>query len=267
MSTTVDTAVLGQIMTQLELLQMTQQVMQVKLDNLSPGTPTSPPPLESKSLPNGNSTKPTANPSKEKSLYPGQVLLTAYPSQHSITPYPLTWGAPMPLFRGPIICSCFPFHNALSAHSGSYSIYCALSIAMGTLDPTYKFDYTMTQPPVEIHENPTWRNAHKIVSMNPWGHFVLSMFEKGGKEGRKGGEGLDIHPLILLTKAHIKLKEIDKAVRRGEIVVDVMKYITPIIFSFSLSQRPYWYNTPISSSLCYITVKPPSITDPPDPLH
>ncbi|KAJ3810211.1 GTP cyclohydrolase N terminal-domain-containing protein [Lentinula aff. lateritia] len=217
-----DRAVLEQILAQLESLQITQQAMQVKLDNLSAGTPTSPPPLPSKTLP---TTAPAnANTTREKSLYPGRVLLTTYPSQHSITPYPLTWGAPTPLLRGPIICSrlpaSLPFRNALGAHSGSYSIYRALSIALGTLDPAYKPDYTMTEPPVEIRENAAWRDARKIVSMDPWGHLVPSVFEREGREGGKGGEGLDIRPSISVTKAHIKLKEIDEAVRRGEIVVD-----------------------------------------------
>ncbi|KAJ3933725.1 MAG: GTP cyclohydrolase N terminal-domain-containing protein [Lentinula lateritia] len=222
MSTTqVDTAVLGQILAQLESLQMTQQAMQVKLNNLS--TPSSPPPVETKTLPNGNTTTPT-NPTREKSLYPGRVLLTTYPSQHSITPYPLKWGASTPLLRGPIICSrlpsSLPFRNALGAHSGSYSIYRALSIAMGTLDPNYKPEYGMTEPPVEIRENPAWYDAKKIVSMDPWGHLVPSVFEREGREKEKGGLGLDIRPSISVTKAHIKLKEIDEAVKRGEIVID-----------------------------------------------
>ncbi|KAF8823975.1 hypothetical protein HHX47_DHR9000012 [Lentinula edodes] len=232
MSTTqVDTAVLGQILAQLESLQMTQQAMPVKLDNLSVSTPLSPPPVEPKTLPsvngvngaNGSSSSNT-NLSREKSLYPGRVLLTTYPSQHSITPYPLKWGAPTPLLRGPIICSrlpsSLPFRNALGAHSGSYSIYRALSIAMGTLDPNYKPEYGLTEPPVEIRENPAWHDAKKIVSMDPWGHLVPQVFEKEGREGGKGGEGLDIRPSISVTKAHIKLKEIDEAVKRGEIVID-----------------------------------------------
>ncbi len=64
-----------------------------------------------------------------------------------------------PTERGPVICSRFPssikHRNALGAHSGSYSIYRALLIAMGALEPTHKPDYSLTSPPINIPPNPT----------------------------------------------------------------------------------------------------------------
>ncbi|KAJ4485413.1 cyclohydrolase [Lentinula aciculospora] len=248
-----DSLILAQILAQLQSLQVTQQAMQVKLDTLSNANATaSPPPPEPKGLPiptrtngtNGTSRSPensgilsssvdsvvstaasAANASdisisREKSLYPGRVLLTTYPSQHSISPYPLTWGANTPSLRGPIICSrlpsSLPFRNALGAHSGSYSIYRALSIAMGSLDPRYKPSYEMTEPPVDIPVCDAWFGDKKIVSMDPWGHLVPSVFEREIRDK----VCLDIRPSISVTKAHIKLKEIDESVKRGEIVID-----------------------------------------------
>ena len=146
-------------------------------------------------------------------------LPSAYPDQHGILPHPLTWGASDPSIRGPVICSRLPttikHRNALGAHSGSYSIYRALSIAMGTLSPTHKPDYSQTEPPVDIPPQESWYDKSKIVSLDPWGHLVPTIFKKEIDE-----QGLDIRPSISVTKAHIKLSEIDEAARRGDITID-----------------------------------------------
>lgn len=133
-------------------------------------------------------------------------------------PHPLRWGVDNPTERGPVICSRLPStikqRNAIGAHSGSYSIYRALSIAMGTLNPTHKPDYSKTEPPVDIPPNPTWSNPSKIVSFDPWGHLVPSVFAKEIESG------LDIRPSIAVTKAHLKMSELDDAARKGDLVVD-----------------------------------------------
>ncbi|KAF5342722.1 hypothetical protein D9758_015866 [Tetrapyrgos nigripes] len=158
--------------------------------------------------------------SREHELYPHRISLTTYPGQSGISPCPMTWGAPTATLRGPIICSRLPasvkHRNAIGAHSGSYSIYRALSIAMGALNPTYKPDYTSTEPPksVEIPFVPAWADPGKIVSFDPWGHLVPKVFKK------EIDEGLDIRPSIAVTKAQLKLSEIDETVRRGQIEID-----------------------------------------------
>ena len=172
---------------------------------------------------------------REKLLYPGRVNLTsefflntitpslifhsAFSDQHGIAPHPLKWGAEDPTLRGPIICSRLPssikHRNAIGAHSGSYSIYRALSIAMGSLNPTHKPDYSNTEPPVSIPPNPAWYDPTKIVSMDPWGHLVPTVFHKEIEE-----KGLDIRPSIAVTKAHLKMSELDDAVRRGDLTID-----------------------------------------------
>jgi hypothetical protein len=121
--------------------------------------------------------------------------------------------------RGPVICSRLPSsikqRNALGAHAGSYSIYRALSIAMGALDPTHKPDYSQTEPPVDIPFNLAWADPTKIVSFDPWGHLVPQVFRKEMEE-----LGLDVRPSIAVTKAHLKMSELDEAARKGELVVD-----------------------------------------------
>lgn len=46
--------------------------------------------------------------------------------------------------------------GVFSAHSGSYSIYRALAIAMGTLSPSHQPNYALTDPPVEIPPQKSW---------------------------------------------------------------------------------------------------------------
>ena len=139
----------------------------------------------------------------------------AYPDQHGIKPHQMVWGAPDPQTRGAIVCSRLPgsikVRNALGAHSGSYSIYRALSIAMGSLSPSHKPDYTLTEPPVPIPYVEAWKN---IVSFDPWGHLVPTVFSESV------AAGLDARPSIAITKAHMKLSEVDESSRRGEIEVD-----------------------------------------------
>ena len=83
--------------------------------------------------------------------------------------------------------------NAIGAHSGSYSIYRALAIALGTLSATHKPSYAHTEPPVNIPPQPAWFDQKKIVSFDPWGHLVPQVW---ADEIEKG---LDVRPSIAVT--------------------------------------------------------------------
>ncbi|KAG8876937.1 hypothetical protein FRB97_003808 [Tulasnella sp. 331] len=159
-----------------------------------------------------------AEKDREKRLYPQRVIITTYPDQSGIKPVPLQWGAPSPEERGPVVCSRNPtsikLRNAIGAHSGSYSIYRALAIAIGTLDPMHKPNYTMTEPPVLIPPQPSWSDPKKIVSFDPWGHMAAQAFRE------QLDAGLDVRPSIAITKAHIKLSELDHATATGALKVD-----------------------------------------------
>nr|GAT60711.1 predicted protein [Mycena chlorophos] len=50
--------------------------------------------------------------------------------------------------------------------------------------------------------------------MDPYGHLVPTVFRK------QLDEGLDVRPSIAVTRAHIKMSELDDAVRRGDLKVD-----------------------------------------------
>ena len=86
---------------------------------------------------------------------------------------------------------------------------------MGSLSPTHKPDYSLTLPPINIPPNPAWADPRKIVSFDPWGHIVPEVFKD-----EIDHLGLDIRPSIAITKAHLKMSELDDAARKGTITVD-----------------------------------------------
>jgi hypothetical protein len=234
-----ESTVLQEILRKLDELQLAQQDLKSQFEALSITTqnastvvhaPLTPVPSELKQTTSSSSissaSSATANAAgvsdRHRSLYPSRVILSTYPDQFGMKPYPMNWLASSPSERGPVICSRLPtsikHRNALGAHSGSYSIYRALSVAMGTLDPNHKPDYSQTAPPFAVGPDPAKGldfDPKRIVSFDPWGHLVPRLYKKQVDE-----EGLDVRPSIAITKAHIKLSEIDEAARKGEIEVD-----------------------------------------------
>ena len=112
---------------------------------------------------------------------------------------------------------------------------------MGSLNPTHKPDYSNTEPPVSIPPNPAWYDPTKIVSMDPWGHLVPTVFRNEIEE-----MGLDVRPSIAVTKAHLMMSELDDAERKGNLTIDghiVLKSaISGIEVNVSKAAvEPVWY--------------------------
>src|SRR5437773_1466935 len=104
---------------------------------------------------------------------------------------------------------------AIGAHGGSYSIYNALAIAINDLKVDHKPDFTNTGPAANIGPFPQWSDPKKIVSMDPLGHLAPWLFNEMISK-----EGLDIRPTIAITKAHMKLPELEQSVKSGRLVPD-----------------------------------------------
>jgi hypothetical protein len=104
---------------------------------------------------------------------------------------------------------------AIGAHGGSYAIYHALAVASKDLDVDHKPDFTNTEPAVTIGPFPQWSDAKKIVSMDPLGHLAPWLFK-----GVIDEEGIEIRPTIAVTKAHMKLPELEQSVKAGRLVPD-----------------------------------------------
>lgn len=84
----------------------------------------------------------------------------------------------------------------------------------GKLNPNHRPDFTNTEPPFDILPNPSWFTPGKIVALDPWGHLAPQLFRKDFEEGK------DIRPTIALTRAHLKMAEIDEAFKLGRIPMD-----------------------------------------------
>src|SRR3954451_7028270 len=146
----------------------------------------------------------------------GHIRLSSPPGSRGPVRFPLHWGAATAAERGPVIATVNSgsLRNAIGAHGGSYSIYRALAISSGAMDPSARPDLHDTSPVCEIGPHKQWGDPAKIVSLDPWGHRVAHDF------GALIEAGVDIRPTIAITKARLTLHEIQHAVAAGRLEVD-----------------------------------------------
>jgi len=153
-----------------------------------------------------------------KRKHPKAIVLTSHPhgQGNSKKPIPIQWGAADPDTRGPLIGTVTApgQRNVIGTHSGSYSVYRALAVAAGALDPLKKPDLTNTSPTHEVGPHPAWSDPTKIVSIDPFGARVSEVF------GRYFEQGYDIRPTIAITRAHLRMPELEHAIEAGRLVVD-----------------------------------------------
>ena len=147
---------------------------------------------------------------------PRHIVLTSHTSQGESWLSRIKWGASSANERGPIVGSVTnPMEkNVIGTHSGSYSVYRAISVASGRLDPAHVPDLTNTSPVASIGPFDQWRDEHKIVSLDPWGHLVVPEFLS------HINEGLDVRPTIAVTQARLTLHELRDAIDNGRLTPD-----------------------------------------------
>jgi GTP cyclohydrolase II len=104
--------------------------------------------------------------------------------------------------------------NVIGAHGGAYSIYRALAVSSGALDPLARPDFKDTGPLIEIGPFGQWLGRAKIVSLDPWGHRITEDFRAEIEDG------VDIRPTIAITKARLTLPEFREAVELGRLEED-----------------------------------------------
>lgn len=174
------------------------------------------------------------------------VILTSHSSQVFRGSPPIKWGAPSPQERGPVIASLTDpkKRNAIGTHSGSYTIYRALSIAQGRYSTLHKPDLHNTESPVKIGPYASWYDSKKIVSIDPWGFDVPHHFKK------YFDEGYDIRPTVAVTQAHLQIPEINEAIAAGRLHIDG-KIITKNkdIKITKVAFEPVWYLPGIAQRL------------------
>jgi GTP cyclohydrolase II len=146
----------------------------------------------------------------------GHIRLTSHSAGGKPHRFPINWGAPSACERGPVIGSVTArdLRNVIGAHGGAYSIYRALAVSSGALDPLGRPDLKDTGPLFEIGPHPQWCGSGKIVSLDPWGHRIAEDFKA------EIADGLDIRPTIAVTKACLTLPEIREAIELGRLEED-----------------------------------------------
>ncbi len=145
------------------------------------------------------------------------IILTSHPNTTGEKIHPIRWGASDPLERGPIIGSVRSrnHRNVIGTMGGAYSVYRALAVASGVLDPNHKADFTNTAPVVELGPYPSWSDPDKIVSLDPLGAIAPNIFSSQFPK-----DDYDIGPTIAVTKAHIQIPELKDEIAKGRLKVD-----------------------------------------------
>lgn len=128
--------------------------------------------------------------------------------------------------------------RTVDADSKFYKVYHALAVASKNLDLDHKADFTNAQPAVNIGSFPQWADAEKIVSMDPYGHLAPWLF---GSIVRN--ENINIRPTIAVTKAHMKLPELEQSVRAGRLTPDgkICLNSTGELAVTKFAVEPVWY--------------------------
>lgn len=142
------------------------------------------------------------------------IVLTSHPGDGDAPE--IAWGAPDAAARGPVVgtLSDAARRNVIGAHSGSYALYRALAVAAESLDPVHVPDLTDTAPAEPVGPYPQWAEPGKIVSIDPYGHMVSDAFAD------QLDAGWDIRPTIAVTKARIRVPELQDAVAAGRLKAD-----------------------------------------------
>jgi len=174
------------------------------------------------------------------------IVLTSHPGHSGKKPSPIGWGETDPLTRGPIVGSLTnqAHRNVIGTHSGSYSVYRALAVASGALQPNHRADLTNTAPIVPIGPYPSWFDPQQIVSLDPFGAIVGEVYAPLYQQG------YDIRPTIAVTKAHIQMPEIQEALAKGRLSVDgkIVKNGGSLVVT-KVAIEPVWYLPGIAKRL------------------
>jgi GTP cyclohydrolase II len=166
------------------------------------------------------------------------IRLTSHPEPGAKLRFPISWGAPTARERGPIIgtVSHPQDRNVIGSHGGSYSVYRALAVSSGALDPIRRPDLTNTYPVANIGPFEQWTEPKRIVSLDPWGHLVAENFKT------EIAEGIDIRPTIAITRARLDLPEMQAALKAKRLKNDGdVVHENGSISVVKIAIDPVWY--------------------------
>ncbi|MBT5266617.1 MAG: GTP cyclohydrolase II [Rhodospirillaceae bacterium] len=144
------------------------------------------------------------------------IILNSHTQRGGAESPSLVWGAATPQERGPVVATLTDpsKRNTIGTHGGAYSLYRALAVSSGHLDPTHKADLENTAPTVAIGPFPQWSEPDRIVSLDPFGHLVSEVFAEEIEQG------FDLRPTIAVTQAHLTIPEVATAIADGRLTPD-----------------------------------------------
>ena len=174
----------------------------------------------------------------DRSNRPEHIRLTSHPEPGAKLRFPIRWGAPTARERGPIIgtVSQPQDRNVIGSHGGSYTVYRALAVSAGALDPIRRPDLTNTYPVATIGPFQQWTEPQRIVSLDPWGHLVAENFKV------EIAEGIDIRPTIAITRARLDLHEMQDALVAKRLVSDGnVVHANGSVSVVKVAIDPVWY--------------------------
>ncbi|HEY8278696.1 MAG TPA: GTP cyclohydrolase II [Bdellovibrionota bacterium] len=174
------------------------------------------------------------------------VILATHSSLLFKESLPIRWGEKDPMKRGPVVASLTnpKARNAIGTHSGSYTVYRALSIATGKYPHAHVPDLHNTESPTKIGPYKQWFDPTKIVSLDPWGLDPQLHF------GPLYKKGYDIRPTIAVTQAHLQIPEIEDAIRKGRLRKDgkIIRAQGDVCVT-KVALDPVWYLSGIATKL------------------
>jgi len=166
------------------------------------------------------------------------IRITSHPAPGAKLKFPIAWGAASARERGPVIgtVSRPQDRNVIGTHGGSYSVYRALAVSSGALDPIRRPDLTNTHPAETIGPFPQWAEPQRIVSLDPWGHLAAENFAS------EIAEGIDIRPSIAITRARLDLPELQAAIEAGRLKQDgEVVHKNGSVSVVKIAIDPVWY--------------------------
>jgi len=120
----------------------------------------------------------------------------------------------------------------------------------------HKADFTNTEPAVSIGPFPAWGDRKKIVAMDPLGHLAPWLYKD-----YIDNENIEIRPSIAITRAHMKLPELEQSVRDGRLIPDgkICLNDSGEIAVTKFAVEPVWYLPGVAErfgigELCFVVL-------------
>ena len=187
-----------------------------------------------------------SNTTDKKIERASHVVLTSHKNQIFKESVPIHWGEKDPKKRGPVIATISEKENrnAIGTHSGSYTVYRALSIAKGDFPTAHRPDLENTFATTKIGPYDSWYDPEAMVSIDPWGGDIQNVFAEEIKNG------LNIKPTIAVTQARLQLPEIREAMNKGRLKADnKIVHDNGDVSVTKVAFEPVWYLPGIAKRL------------------